>query len=554
MAEAVKQTTPRVLRGRDLELGPFATRYPQQERNVVRLLWDQADALGDRPWLVFDGVETLTYEAARRLTNQVANAILATVGPSKHVGLYLRNQIEFLPAELGALAVGVAVPLNADARGPLLQSQIERADVSLLIVRSEMQAWIAALPSLGQTELIVVVGEGDVPKTMAGVPVVHWDDWIAGQPETLDHPLAPWDALAAIAFTSGTTGRAKGVMHTHSYWYLFSANISDSLGHTEDEVLTSPLPLYHGGALHLVAMAALHAGAVGHLQARFSPKRFWADAARDGATYTFLLGPVAALIDKATPADAVPEHRLERVYCLPSPPDRPAWEAKFRTRVLRQGWAMTEVFPCLMRDEQLEGVPEDSMGWPASWFDYAVLDEDDNMVAPGVPGELAWRCNIPYGMFSGYYKEPQITLDAFRNQWFHTGDAATYDEDGMLRFAGRLKDRIRRRGEMVVAGDIEHVVTLHEKVQEAAAYGVPEELGEEDIKLDIVLKEQISAQELHAWLVQNLPKYMIPRYLEFRDEFPKTPSQRIEKYKLKADPVDRPEVFDAGTGRPAPAA
>jgi crotonobetaine/carnitine-CoA ligase len=554
VADAV--TTPeiaRVLHGRGQDLGPYATRFPLEQSTVVRLLRTQAERYGDKVWLNYDGRDFLTYADGLRLANKTANAILETVGPGKHVGLYMRNQVEFSPAENGAIAVGVAVPLNADARGPLLQSQIERADVELLIVRQELLHAIEALDSLGQVALVVVVGDGDIPAEVVGVRAVRWSDWLDGQPETLDHPEPAHTDLAVIAFTSGTTGRAKGVMYSHYFHFLFSAIIADSLEHTEEDVLTSPLPQHHRGSAHLIANAALQIGGVGCLQERFTASGFWAAAARDGATYAFLLGPVAALIDKAMQPEDVPEHRVRSIYCLPAPPNKQDWEKKFRTKILSQGWAMTEIFPCLNTQHQLEGVPDDTIGWPVKWFDYGVVDGDDNMVAPGETGELVMRCLIPYGMFSGYYKDGETTAEAFRNFWFHTGDSASYDEDGMLRFRGRLKDRIRRRGEMVTAGEVEYVAVLHPAVKEAAAYGVPEELGEEDVKLDVVLKEPLELAEYHGWLTENLPRYMVPRYLEIREEFPKTPSLRIEKYKLQQDPVDRPGVFDAGPGGKQPA-
>jgi crotonobetaine/carnitine-CoA ligase len=546
---------PRVMHGRDdRQLGPYSTRFPLAQRTILRALRHQAERYGDKPYLIYDGTEVLTYAEADRLTNRVGNAILSSIGPGKHVGIYLRNQVEFMPAENGALAVGVAVPLNADARGPLLQSQIERADVALLIVRDELLEAIAALPSLGRVELVVVVGRGAVPKQVAGVPTIGWEEWLGRESATLTHPEPSYDDLAVLAFTSGTTGRAKAVMHSHYYWYLFSSTIAESLEHDDTDIFTSPLPQYHGGSLHLVANGSLHAGATGCLQRRFSPSRFWSDAARDQATYAFLLGPVAALIDKVVAEDAVPEHRVKSVYCLPSPPNRPEWERKFRTKILRQGWAMTEVFPCVMQPDQVEGLPEDALGWPVGWFDYGVVDESDNMVAPGEVGELVFRSLEPYAMFSGYYKDPETTAESFRNFWFHTGDGASYDETGLLRFRGRLKDRIRRRGEMVTAGEVEYVAVLHPNVREAAAYGVPAELGEEDVKLDVVLSAPLEVAEFHAWLQTNLPRFMVPRYIEIREEFPKTPSERIEKYKLKEQPLDRPEVFDSGAGAaPAPA-
>jgi len=345
--------------GRDL--GAYSTRFPLEERTILRTLRYQSDIYGDKPYLIYDGTDILTYREADRLTNRVANAILSSVGPGRHVGIILRNQYEFMPAENGALAVGVAVPLNAEARGPLLQSQIERADLSLLIVRHELLDSIAGLASLGAVELIVVVGDGVFPARVVDVPTIGWDEWVGREPSTIDHPEPAYDDLAVLAFTSGTTGRAKAVMHTHYYWYLFSSTIAESLEHGDQDIFTSPLPQYHGGSLHLIANGSLHAGATGCLQARFSPKRFWADAARDQATYAFLLGPIAALIDKVVPEDEVPEHRVESIYCLPPPPRRAEWERKFRTRILRQGWAMTEIFPCVMQQHQQDGHPEDSM-------------------------------------------------------------------------------------------------------------------------------------------------------------------------------------------------
>jgi crotonobetaine/carnitine-CoA ligase len=152
-------------------------------------------------------------------------------------------------------------------------------------------------------------------------------------------------------------------------------------------------------------------------------------------------------------------------------------------------------------------------------------------------------------MVSEYYKDPARTMEAFRNLMFHTGDLACYDDEGILHFRSRKQDRIRRRGENVSAAELEWVVMKHECVLDAAAYGVASPLGEEDVKLDVVLREPITLDDLHAWLTENLPRFMVPRYLEVRESFPKTPSERIEKYKLTADPVDRAEVFDAEHGK-----
>ena len=154
-----------------------------------------------------------------------------------------------------------------------------------------------------------------------------------------------------------------------------------------------------------------------------------------------------------------------------------------------------------------------------------------------------------------YYKDPEATLAAFRNFMFHTGDLGYRDEEGRLHYAGRRQDRIRRRGENVSAAELEFIALGHPDVLEAAAFGVPGELGEHEIKLDLVAAEgrELDLAGYHAWLEERLPRYMVPRFLELRAAFPKTPSERIEKYKLMTEGVERPGVSEFAPSRRQPA-
>jgi crotonobetaine/carnitine-CoA ligase len=196
-------------------------------------------------------------------------------------------------------------------------------------------------------------------------------------------------------------------------------------------------------------------------------------------------------------------------------------------------------------------VPEDTLGRPVSFLDFGVVDENDLLVGPGEVGEFVFRPRIPYGMVSGYYGDPEATVQAFRNFAFHTGDHGYYDEQGRLHYRGRKQDRMRVKGENVSAQELELVVLGHDAVLEAAAYGLPSEFGEDEIKLDVVLRSPTEPAALQAWLVDRLPSFMVPRYLEIVEAFPKTPTERIEKWKLKQRPLDRPEVHDAGGRRPS---
>jgi crotonobetaine/carnitine-CoA ligase len=242
--------------------------------------------------------------------------------------------------------------------------------------------------------------------------------------------------------------------------------------------------------------------------------------------------------------ESAPDHTLSRIFCVPPPPELDEFEARFRTKILWHAFGQTEISPLGMRPDILPGVAKDTIGYPVDWMEFGVVDEHDRLLSPGEIGELVFRPLIPYAMFSGYYRNPEATQAALRNFMFHTGDLAFYDSEGLLHYQGRKQERIRRRGENISAPELEYVVLRHPQVVECAAYGVPSEFGEEDVKLDVRCKSSVDPIEFHDWLTENLPKYMVPRYLEMREEFPKTPSERIQKYILKEQALDRPEVHD----------
>jgi carnitine-CoA ligase len=174
--------------------------------------------------------------------------------------------------------------------------------------------------------------------------------------------------------------------------------------------------------------------------------------------------------------------------------------------------------------------------------DFGAVDEHDRMLGPGELGELVYRPLLPGAMASGYHGDPAASARAFRNFMFHTGDLGYYDEQGRMHFRMRNADAIRRRGENVSAVELEAVALEHPDVVDAAAFGVPSELGEHDVKLDLVTRTEADPDELHDWLVEQLPRFMVPRYLEIRESLPKTVSERVEKYKLAAEGVDREPV------------
>jgi crotonobetaine/carnitine-CoA ligase len=533
----------RLLRGTGPGFGPLVERFPPEQRTLWHVLRAQAEAIPDRDWLIFDSRDRLTFGQADERSRRVAASLDARGVAGGRVALLLRNQIEFMPLFLGALvAGGVAVPMNPELRGQLLALLLQRCDPQVFAVRTDLLPRLEELPSLGGVRLVVACGDGAAPAEVHGVPVVDYADLLSADPAAApERPPRPSD-LAVLMFTSGTSGGSKAAMWPHHYLYLASAAASDTLGHTADDVLSTPLQMCHIAGLQVFANSALHVGCTAHLKSTFSARNWWREVAEDGATFAMLMGPMAAMILDAVPE--APEHRLSHVYVLPQPLGRVEFERRYRTTVIWQGWGMTEIFPHLPRKQRLEDVPADTIGPAPDWVDHGVVDEFDRMLAPGELGELVYRPLIPDAMARGYFGDPETSNRVFRNLMFHTGDLGYYDTDGNVHFVMRNQDGIRRRGENISAVELENIALGHPAVSDAAAYAVPGEMGEHEVKLDLVVRDGTTLSKLHDWLRDQLPRYMVPRYLEARTELPRTPSQRVEKYKLAADGVDRPAVHE----------
>ena len=528
-------------------LGPHATAFAPSERTL--LLRRRAAQAPETPWLRFDGGRVWSVGEMRDQVAFVAHG-LRQLGcrPGDRVGLLMRNRVEFVAGLLGALAADcVAVPLGARERAETLSGLLRAAMLRALLVDPEGMTALGELtPPVG---LETVVGAGSEEwRPWGGVRVLGWaalTECGERAASALENELGSPDSAqpALIQFTSGTTGGPKGVVYSHHLLYMYSALSVDALGWSAGDVLMTPLPLYHAAALHHVAMGSLHVGGLGALRSSFSATRFWQHAAQDGANFAVLMGPMAAMIDER--AEPRTDHPVREVFCTPPPPDRTGFERRFGVRVLWQTYGMTEIYPAPMRRDLDGEDPVTAVGYPAAWTEFGVVDERGRFLTAGERGELVFRPRLEGMMFEGYWNDRPRTAHALRGRVFHTGDIGYYDEDGLLHLIGRHADRIRRRGENISAQSIERVALLAPGVVEAAVYGVPSSLGEDDIKLD--LTGDIGLDRLRAHLVDHLPDHMLPRYYERRDGFPKTGSERIIKGRLRDLPLDRAAVVDVET-------
>lgn len=454
------------------------------------------------------------------------------VGPGDNVVTMTEPCIDSFAAWFGlGWLRAVDTACNTQYRGPMLVHLFtdSRAKVALvegsLVDRIEEVA--AQLPDL---EAIVVIGESSAPGwsiRQIDASSIHGIDPVP-QPE-----LPTEDTTALILYTSGTTGPSKGVMLPWGALKQFAVALSTSLELGRDDVFYSPYPVYHGTGRGAVSDMILAGGGV-VLRRTFTGTKFWEDISRYGCTITVLLGPVAAFLWNQPPRDDDADNPLAQAFMLPLVPEYEAFAERFGV-ALQTGFGMSEIGVPFVASKPIPN--HLTCGRPMPGFHIRLVGPDGADVDLGEVGELVVRHDDPNAMATGYFGLDEKTQDAWRDGWFHSGDAFRADAEGNYYFVDRVKDAIRRKGENISSFEVEAIVGAHPAVAEVAAIAVPAELGEDEVKICVVRAEgeAIDARTLVADLVPSMPRFMVPRYVEFVDALPRTnATMRIKKAELRA--------------------
>jgi crotonobetaine/carnitine-CoA ligase len=501
--------------------------------DLASLLEGRARDARDRPFLALTGGTRLTFGEFNERVNGVAHGLASRVRPGDRVACMLPNSLEFLLVSYALKKLGaVEVAVNTLFRGPGLVRMLNLSEAAVLVVDGAVIASIAEIEDALPFVRTAVVA-GDPPDGAALVAeIVPFADIVS---ERTDDPVATGARdtdLMSVLFTSGTTGPAKGCMLSHRYAVRLATVLIDALDATRDDCFYSPFPLYHVDAAYLTVVPALVLGGRAAIGRRFSASGFWDETRELEATIFDFMGATLTMLWKQDPRPDDADNPVRIAWGVPMPSFREDFERRFGVRLVHC-YGSTD--GGMVAYESLHGrEPPGSCGKPRPPFAVQIVDEHDDPVPAGEIGEIVIRPSEPDVVMKGYYGMPAETVEVFRNLWLHTGDLGRMDAEGHLYFVAREKDAIRRRGENISAWEIEDVVNRHPAVAESAAVGVPSELTEEEVKVFLVLKPgaRVDPEELRAFCSRQMAPFMVPEHVQLVDEIPKTPTGKVEKYKL----------------------
>jgi crotonobetaine/carnitine-CoA ligase len=460
------------------------------------------------------------------------------VQPGDTVVTMLPNSFLAYEAWLGvAWLRALEVPVNNGYLGDMLRYLVQDSRASVVVIAHRFVDRLAAVAGDLDRLATVVVPDAGPADALPDLPcaVLTGAEFFAGATPADDLPGPEHHDTAALIYTSGTTGPSKGVLVPWVELYQFATMTPDGMLGDGGGYYTV-YPAFHVSGKSAIYMSSRYRG---HIVVResFSLTEFWNDIRRHGIRAAGLVGPMAALLMLAEPQPDDADSPLESVYMGPLIPQVEEFKARFGVQV-GTGFGMTEI-----------GVPFGSDGFRLAnttscgrlregppHYEVRIVDEHDEAVPVGAVGELVVRSGEPWAITPGYFHQPERTAEAWRNGWFHTGDAFRCDADGNYYFVDRLKDAIRRRGENISSFEVEAIVNQHPGVQECAAVAVPSELGEDEIKILVVSAgdDALDPAELLEFLEPRMPKFMLPRYVEVVPALPKTDATfRTRKVELR---------------------
>jgi len=516
------------------------------DRLLGRSLRRQAEKLPDSDFLLWNDGRAGFGEVNRRANASARAFSELGVARGDTVAFLMDGCPDWVWTALGLNKLGaIWVPNNTDYKGRWLEESLVDSHARTLVVDARLLPRVAELGPLPFERVIV---RGDAGGGDLGIPVIPFEQLIQAPADEPDDSDFDYGDTAAILWTSGTTGRSKGVMQSHNVWIRGAIDGIESAALQPGDVLYNCLPMHQSAAWVANVFQALVAGLPCAIDPHFSASEFWDRLRHYSATVTFTLGAMHMFLWNAPERDDDADNPLRSAGMIPMPAELiPAFRERFDIERIYQGYGQSEVMGLCTHRPGKQYQPN-SLGETATGLEMTLLDDRDCEVGRGEVGEFCVRPTEPYVIFNGYYRNPEATLRAFRNLWYHTGDLGRRGENDDYYFVDRKADFIRFGGRNISSFAVEAAVDAHPAVLRSAAHGVTaaELASEAELKVCVILKpgSELTADALARFVNDNAPHFFVPRYIEFLSELPQTPTGRIQKYKLRERGVT-PETWDA---------
>lgn len=518
-------------------------KFRKEDRTLRFILQEKAKTNPNREFIRFKDGPWVSYKEVNDVVDEVANGLVSLgIEKGSKVGIMLYNCLEFIYAWFGLAKLGaIEVPINIFYKGDWLARVINNSDLEAIIIHQDFLDRLALIEAQLKRNLYIIVFPNNVMKSVKLKKGTKsgYDSLLNRKQSNYTADVNYYDPVA-IMYTSGTTGLSKGAICSHSLYYAWAEVTARVVRTTSDDIFYLWSPLFHQGAQGMqVCMALIHEAKI-VMTDRLSISTFWDELRKYNITVFFAFGQVIPLLMAQPESKMDKEHKVRLVYGFPAPAEfHVAFEERFGVK-LTHAYGLTEgslPISTLYDDHKVGTVGKvfDDI------YEVRIVDPNDEEVPVNVLGEIVLRAKEPWMMFDFYYNMPEETCKSFRNLWFHTGDQGYRDDSGYYYFTGRIKDAIRRRGENISAFEIEATINKYEKVLESAAIAVPSAVGEDEVKVVIVAKpgEVLAPIELVQYCEPRMPYFAIPRYIEIRDELPKTPTEKVQKYILREEGITR---------------